>query len=200
MEKISSIIREIAGIDEVESVILYGSHARGEAGKKSDIDILVLVSGKVQKVQKLVMNVINKHPGSKMVPVVETSKSMGSDPVYFYEILRDGLVLYKKVGSPVKLPFGARKERAKAIYQITLSNLRQRDKSRVNRALYGVKGIRGKNKKVYLYAGLLERVGGEMLGRGVVMVPSRAEGEVDDLLGSYSIKFRKLYVVEVARE
>lgn len=36
--------------DEIEAIILYGSVARGEEGKESDIDVLVLVKNKKKEV------------------------------------------------------------------------------------------------------------------------------------------------------
>ena len=37
--------KEVSGLDNVLSVFLYGSVARGEWAKGSDIDILVVISG-----------------------------------------------------------------------------------------------------------------------------------------------------------
>jgi HEPN domain-containing protein/predicted nucleotidyltransferase len=43
-ETIARIVRRIVERFEPEKIILYGSHARGEAGRRSDVDLLVLFS------------------------------------------------------------------------------------------------------------------------------------------------------------
>ena len=47
-ELLAEIVRRIAAVADPEQIILFGSHARGEAGPDSDIDLLV--------VQKTVQN------------------------------------------------------------------------------------------------------------------------------------------------
>lgn len=73
------------------------------------------------------------------------------------------------------------------IYLYNLSGLSHELKLRFNAALF----TRGKGR--YRYPGLLERLGGEKLGKGAVLVPAHAEREMDALMRSYGIEPRKLY-------
>ncbi len=46
--------------DEIESIILFGSVARGEVREDSDIDIILIVKGDSFKMQKLISEVVVK--------------------------------------------------------------------------------------------------------------------------------------------
>ncbi len=46
-EEIQNLIKPIAEENDLESVYLFGSYGRGDAGKDSDIDILFTTKGKI---------------------------------------------------------------------------------------------------------------------------------------------------------
>lgn len=51
-ELIESAVSELKGIKEVQAVYLFGSHARGEAGPMSDIDICVVAPKDLNREKK----------------------------------------------------------------------------------------------------------------------------------------------------
>lgn len=92
-------------IQEVQSIILFGSTARGQATPRSDIDILVLVpnseEGQFKKlmdtIDKLATEVSGRHP-VKLAPVVMMTKdfeqSVKDKRRFTTDVLQDGIVLF----------------------------------------------------------------------------------------------------------
>lgn len=90
---------------EVQSVILFGSAARGQATPKSDIDILVIAPNSEEEQFKKLMNSIDRlasevsgrHP-AKLVPVVVMAKdfegSVEDRKRFAVDVLKDGIVLF----------------------------------------------------------------------------------------------------------
>lgn len=90
---------------EVQSVILFGSVARGQATPRSDIDILVITPNSEEErfnelmntVDRLVAEVSGRHP-AKLVPIVmmtkDFEKSIKDKKRFAADILKDGIVLF----------------------------------------------------------------------------------------------------------
>ncbi len=89
--------------DKLQSVILYGSYARGEEAETSDIDILVLVNsdedGLRAKNEALVFMTydFNMEHGTDIEPIAESVKTFQYwiDAHPFYQnVRREGVILY----------------------------------------------------------------------------------------------------------
>jgi predicted nucleotidyltransferase len=90
---------------EVQSIILFGSAARGQASARSDIDILVLVPNSEEGHFKILMNSVDKlagevsgrHP-ARLAPIVMMAKdfeeSIRDEKRFAIDVLRDGVVLF----------------------------------------------------------------------------------------------------------
>jgi len=91
-------------VPEVQSIILFGSAARGQATPRSDIDILILAPNSEEEHFKKLMNSIDKlasevggrHP-TKLAPVVMMAKdfeeSIKNKKRFAIDVLKDGIVL-----------------------------------------------------------------------------------------------------------
>jgi len=90
---------------EVQSIMLFGSAARGQATARSDIDILVLVPNSEEEQFKKLMNSVDKlagevsgrHP-AKLAPIVmmtkDFEKSIRDKKRFAIDVLKDGIVLF----------------------------------------------------------------------------------------------------------
>ena len=90
---------------EVQSIIFFGSGARGQATARSDIDILVLVPNSEEEQFKKLMNSVDKlagevsgrHP-AKLAPIVmmtkDFEKSIRDKKRFAIDVLKDGIVLF----------------------------------------------------------------------------------------------------------
>ena len=89
--------------DALQSVILYGSYARGDEAESSDIDVLILVNIDEQslraKNEALVCMTydFNMEHGTDIEPIAESVKTyhywLGAHPFY-QNVRREGVVLY----------------------------------------------------------------------------------------------------------
>jgi len=90
---------------EVQSVILFGSVARGETTLRSDIDVLVIAPNSEEERFNELMNVVDRlaaevsgrYP-AKLVPIVmmtkDFEKSMRDKKRFAADVLKDGIVLF----------------------------------------------------------------------------------------------------------
>jgi len=92
-------------IPEIQSVVLFGSIARGQATSRSDIDIMVLVpnyegdrfKSLMDSIDELASEVSGRHP-AKLVPVVMSTKdfeqSLRDNKRFATDVLKDGILLF----------------------------------------------------------------------------------------------------------
>ena len=92
-------------VSEIQSVVLFGSVARGQATPRSDIDILVLVpnyeeerfNDLMNSVDQLAGEVSGRHP-AKLVPVVmmikDFEQGLKDKKRFATDVLKDGIVLF----------------------------------------------------------------------------------------------------------
>lgn len=86
---------------DLQSVILYGSKARGDAGPDSDIDLLVILSDEAWTERRQLSQVSSRvslnHDVLLLPHVVSLVRwqKMAEDPFSFYrEVFKDGLPIY----------------------------------------------------------------------------------------------------------
>jgi predicted nucleotidyltransferase len=98
LKKAIQIIVEVA---EPDKIILFGSHARGDAGSESDYDILVLKKGEKKQralTQKIYMGFKDiGAPIDVIVADLDKFEELKSDPYLIYsEANRHGRTVYEK--------------------------------------------------------------------------------------------------------
>ncbi len=202
LKKLSYLSEKIAKVSpEIVAIILYGSYARGEAGKKSDIDLLIILERKDKNLKEKVVDIIESTAvGRKVIPIFATPKDLTRTPYYIFDIIKDGVVLYKNAAKALKLPF-AFGEKAMTIYTFSSAHLTQNKRTKLNRLLYGTRYTKilktKKGVKKYAYPGILSKIGGRQLGAGSITIPSRAEKEVEKLFNYYRVKFEKSHLLHI---
>uniref|UniRef100_A0A7C6E6P9 Nucleotidyltransferase domain-containing protein n=1 Tax=Thermus tengchongensis TaxID=1214928 RepID=A0A7C6E6P9_9DEIN len=70
-------------------LILYGSHARGEAGRGSDLDLALLSSTPLGELLPLLRDVLEEAPVLHRVDLVDLGEV---DPAFRERVLREGIV------------------------------------------------------------------------------------------------------------
>jgi uncharacterized protein len=100
MTKIQELGQRIGRYFQPEKVMLFGSHARGEAGEDSDVDLLVVLGSEGQSIQKAVeirLSLDHAIPIDVLVRTPEEiarRRSIGD--MLIREILEKGVVLYER--------------------------------------------------------------------------------------------------------
>ena len=85
-----------------EQIILFGSHARGEVGDHSDVDLLVVMRADVRQPQRgnPIRRAIAEHfvlPVDVIIRSPEVLAAQRDDPYSFiHKVLKEGEVLYER--------------------------------------------------------------------------------------------------------
>ena len=86
--------------DEIESIILFGSYARGEASKESDIDILVIVKKNGFEIQKKLSEISAKillessiYISAKAITKEEYELMKKINSGFYQNIVKEGAVI-----------------------------------------------------------------------------------------------------------
>ncbi|MUV57005.1 Sugar-specific transcriptional regulator TrmB [Halogeometricum rufum] len=101
VERIETAIGDADDVDQLLGVLVFGSVARGEADRKSDIDAFVLVDGDRTVARRLVSDVANelgeeRFDGDRYTvePFVESGESARRAGEKLREIFREGVTVY----------------------------------------------------------------------------------------------------------
>lgn len=98
IERIKNIIKQVA---PQAKVILFGSHARGEAKEGSDIDLMVILdkdnlSWEEERVVTTPLYTLEFETGKIISPHVITAKEWekaAHRTTFYHEVMKDGIVL-----------------------------------------------------------------------------------------------------------
>lgn len=166
---------------EISKIILFGSVARGDFTKESDIDIFIDTDEKHEKIIEKIQALFNR---SKLDEVwklkgVTNEISLKIGRLEAWKLKRDiissGILLYGKYN---EMP-----EKTKYYLLIrigTLAHKKTSQQMRVWRALYGYAQKVGAKK--YIIKGLIERAGGKKLAKGIFIVPMETRKDITTFL------------------
>ncbi len=98
---LEEIVRRIVIVADPDSIILFGSAARGEGGPDSDVDLLVVKSGSVHRrrlAQRIYMNLFGVGRPVDLVVVTpqDVERYRDSVGVIIGPALREGRVIYER--------------------------------------------------------------------------------------------------------
>lgn len=188
-----------ASVNEVAYIFLFGSVAKGDADRRSDIDILVVfdtyskdIEDMEAKLRISELALTLEGEFDRNIQVIFTNKSYdGLDQHFIEEVLKDGILLYAK--SPSIMIQGFKLENY-AIIMFSLEKLNVKDKMRVKRILYGlktkkvVKGRSYESEKV----GLVQQLQGIRIGAGVIAIPQKNVKMFEDELNKLKLTFKTI--------
>lgn len=188
-EPIFEFVKRVSDLEEVTSITLFGSVAKGEATQQSDIDFLVIVSSmKIEKnIVKTASEISDKY-NKKFQVIVKTKKLEGLDSSMIEDISKDGILLY---GMPIKVKQKDLELEPYLLAIYSLADLPQSEKMKFKRAIFGSESVfEGKTKRYRtVQDGLLKMYNGARLGRGAIIFPSKNK-EIIRQLEYSKIKFK----------
>ena len=186
---LKKIAKKLCKIEDVKAVILYGSLARGELTSRSDIDLFILTTDdKTQKeVQDKVIE-LESEIGRNIQPTIRTiTELQKTDTGLLQNIFQEGKILYLK--EPSDIPSAILlKQKPYLIYSFQISSLAQKDKVRFNRQFYQ------QTRKEYKYKGFLQKIGGQKLSAGCIMIPYKQKEKIEKFFKKFKVKFEQLKV------
>lgn len=188
-----------ASTDEVAYIFLFGSVAKGDADRRSDIDILIVLDTDKQdldeietktRVSELALTLEREF--DRNIQVIFTNRRFeGLDAHFIEEVLKEGILLFAKYPS---ITFQGLELDHYILVTFTLDSLSVKDKMKVKRTLYGLKTTKKVKGTVYKYedAGLVRNLDGLRIGAGAIAIPKKNEQTIDEALRKLSMSFRKI--------
>lgn len=189
---IQELKKSFKGKRFIEAILLFGSVARGEAKKESDIDLCIVLSKKDKKTERFVSEALLQLENRYKVNIqcIVTDKSFGKINRQFLDmILREGIVIHGKLPeiSLQKLDL-----EPYSLVRYNLSSLPQAEKMKVKRALFGKVTKKEYKSKIYMSKkkGLLMECGGIRTGIASLLIPSKYARKIVNELRGYGAQVR----------
>jgi predicted nucleotidyltransferase len=178
--------KKIRNIEGILSILLFGSVARNEDDLISDIDIAII---HCSKDRTLLMKKANRLKPENVQLTFLHIDDLPKEPELVSAFSGEGLLLY---GSPIVLKAKTLELKPKTIISYSLSGLKQTEKMKVNRALYGSVSISGKYKTVT--HGLIAEPGIEKINRGVLLAERVKAPKIVGVLKRFGAKVRQIHI------
>ncbi len=189
---VSYALRELKDISNIKQIILFGSTAKNEAEKDSDIDIFIELLKDSEELKKKIEQVEKDFYLSREAMIFKTKNiknrvhitigKLGDWPKIRESIEANGIVLFGKHMSQ-----GIRGKK----HVLISWNSIEKNRGAILNKLYGVKI----NKKYY--PGLIEKYGGEKIGKSSMLIPIENRDAILDFLKAHKVSAK---ILEVWRE
>ena len=186
---VSYLLMNLNSIENIDKIILFGSVAKGEEGKDSDVDIFVEIKKENKKFQIQIEKVLSEFYKNREALIfknrgIDNKISLIIDEIDKWKDLKKsiestGIVLYGRYVSS-----GAKGRKHAVIFWDKIGKNRGAFLNKV----YGFK-VKGKE-----YKGILENFNGRKLGKSNIMIPVQYREDVVKLLRKYKVSAK---IVEV---
>ncbi len=189
MDFCSFLLRSEAG-EGIRRMILFGSVARGDFDKESDIDLFVDAdeAKKTESAAKRALKAFEtsetnekwKLKGLKNALSLQVGKI--EEWALYRSVIANSILLYGKFE---EMPKGAKYY---SMFVLDFSKINRNKKIRAWRELYGYRQKVG--KKIFVSKGLLEELGGKKIERSVIVVLSENKDRILELIKMNAIKYK----------
>ncbi|MBU2565748.1 MAG: nucleotidyltransferase domain-containing protein [Candidatus Thermoplasmatota archaeon] len=186
---ISNFIDKVRKIPEVEGIVLYGSLARGDYDRRSDIDLLVILNTKrpvsfLTQITKICSDI---EKDRKITPVLTNLRD--KDEGFLRNVFREGSVLYGK------LLLTAKQMALRPYMLVTydLSNKKHSLQVKISRKVYGYaskKKLPGGKIYEYKYRGLKGLYNATVVSDSTMILPYDKAQEFMRELNKLKVKYK----------
>lgn len=188
-----------ASVEEVAYIFLFGSVAKGDADRRSDIDLLVVLDSydrdyeEVEartRISELAFSLEKEH--GKSIQLIFTNKNFeGLDDHFIEVVLNEGILLYSR--SPSIRVNGLGLEHY-VLVTYGLANLNPKNKMKVKRILYGQKTRKLIKDKSYESEklGIVQTLQGMRVGAGVIAIPQKNIHNFREELSKLKVAFKEI--------
>ena len=185
------LLNNLKNIENIERIILYGSVAKEEATKESDIDVFIEIKKKTKKTEKEIKEAEKRFYQSRDAALFQAK---GINNKFSIKIgkLKEWKELYRSIASTGIALYGPYevKEIPSGVKHFIIVFWQKIGKNRgafLNK-VYGFK-IKGKH-----YAGLISKFEGKKLGKSCVMLPIQYKEDMFKLLKEYEVTAKMIEV------
>lgn len=184
--KFADKIKDVKGVLQI---ILFGSVATGEDNEGSDIDIAVVFRGD----KFSIMHQVNTFKSDRIQTTFVDISKLAEETELVGALSGEGILLY---GKPVIITSKRLGLKEKVMISYSLSSLKQTEKVKLNRALYGSISISKAGKKIYKTEtkGLVNEPGIDKIANAVLITDRRKAAKIKALLKRFNAKFKEKIV------
>jgi predicted nucleotidyltransferase len=189
--------KQVSKIPKIYGIFLFGSVARGEADKKSDIDFLIVLDTQQDpdmmdernEVSQIALD-LEKRFDKNIQLVFSNSRFDKLDRQFIEDVFREGIILF---GRPVMIADNKVGFSPYVLIHYELAGLSSSDKMKVKRALYGYETRRAFKGKVYTSKakGFVDELNGKRTGIASILLPHRKSQPVLETLERFGAKISK---------
>lgn len=179
---------KIKDVKDILQIILFGSVALGEDTSRSDIDIAVIHN---RKDKFDIMKEVNRFKNEKIQTTFLNINELYKETELIGALSGEGLILY---GRPIKLNINKLELKPRVILIYNLTNLKQTEKVKLNRALSGAVSKSQGKKKTYIteVKGLINEPGIEKLTKGCILVDKNKRSKLINLFKRFNVTYKEI--------
>ena len=183
-------VESIKDKTNILQIVLFGSVARREETSKSDIDIAIIHNSK--DYFKL-MSEVNKNKNENIQTSFFNIKDLPKEIEIISTLSGEGILLY---GKSILIKENQLDLNSKIIISYSLKDLKQTEKVKLNRALYGSisKSFGEKKEYVTQTKGLTNEIGIEKINDSVLLVDRRKSTKIINLLKRFKANYKEIPV------
>ena len=170
-ELIEKFVRHAKNIPELECIILFGSMVRGEADKRSDIDLLLVFDCEKPKsyISDIISIITSLKPHREIKPTITNLSDY--DEEFLQTVMREGKVLWGKV----VVSTNSLSLKPYRLISYDISKLKPSKKVKISRLIHGYeskKMING-SLKHYKYEGLKDKYDVNIVSKNTILIPEK---------------------------
>ena len=184
-KEIEHIAGQLEEVEGVVGVILFGSYSRGDFDEGSDIDLLIIFKDKetLNKNQKTIYKITSQT--NLFIQAITLTLNELKNSTLLESAEREGKTYHAKNELNKLL---ATTHKPYALITYTTTNLTPKQRVALTQKL------EGRRYGKYTYQGLLQRIGGHKIGRGVIMIPIEKQKEITQYLEKVRVDYMIRYV------
>jgi len=168
---IERFVEKTKNIPNLKCIILFGSLVRGEADRRSDIDLLLVFDEENPKshIREIMSIVTTLKPHREIRPTLTNLTDY--DEEFLQTVLREGEVLWGKIlitnNNLLLKPF--------RLISYDISTLKPSKKVKVSRIIHGYQSKKTVNGKIkqYKYEGLKNKYNVHIISKNTVLIPEK---------------------------
>lgn len=187
-ESFASFLLDSIGSDKIRKIILFGSVARGDFDRESDIDIFIDSTHDIEDSVRSALKMFRESETNRKWALKgiknEISVKVGDLDRWRLKrsIISSGIMLY---GKYTESPKGAKQY---LLISLRFKGKKRSEKMRIWRKLYGYRQKLG--KRTYESLGLLGKLGGKKIENALILVPMERRNEIIEFLNKHNLKYR----------
>jgi predicted nucleotidyltransferase len=188
-----------ASVNGVAYIILFGSVAKGDADRRSDVDILVVLDTyshdfDTMEVKKMISELaltLEKEYDRNIQVVFTNKKYEGLDEYFVEKVMREGIVIFSHSAS---ITIDGLESEPYSLIIYGLGDISIKEKMRVKRLMYGHRSKKIIKGKTYISEkiGLIHQLQGLRIAAGAVAIPQKKINDIENELNKLNITYKKL--------